>query len=189
MRIVTLFAIAAALELIDAAPALSQASSLFPADKKARVGGTFYLQPVRGIAVTVCPDLAQKNHLECPKQQYGKFTIEALEQGLGDIAYRVRFATGKTGYIRAYQEAFFSLGDTSSAENKKKNECERRGYPRLGMTVPQVRATCWGDKYHKVNRTITAAGTREQHVYPYQSRTAEAVYLYFDNGILTAIQD
>lgn len=52
---------------------------------------------------------------------------------------------------------------------------------RIGMTAKQVRATQWGDPEH-INSTITAHGKREQWVYGAGS------YLYFDNGILTAIQ-
>ena len=55
--------------------------------------------------------------------------------------------------------------------------------PRIGMTQSQViNGTSWGGP-NDINRTITAGGTREQWVY------GNKRYLYFDNGILTAIQD
>jgi hypothetical protein len=50
------------------------------------------------------------------------------------------------------------------------------------MTQAEVLASSWG-KPDDINRTITAYGTREQWVYGYRS------YLYFDDGILTAIQN
>lgn len=54
---------------------------------------------------------------------------------------------------------------------------------RLGMTSKQVvERTNWG-RPSEVNRTTTRNGVREQWVY--SSRRL----LYFDNGILTAIQD
>lgn len=54
---------------------------------------------------------------------------------------------------------------------------------RIGMTAKQVvERTNWG-RPSDVNRTTTRGGVREQWVY--SSRRL----LYFDNGILTAIQD
>jgi hypothetical protein len=52
----------------------------------------------------------------------------------------------------------------------------------IGMTPEQVRRdSSWGAPDH-INRTVTAAGTREQWVYGPRS------YLYFENGVLTGIQ-
>lgn len=51
----------------------------------------------------------------------------------------------------------------------------------VGMSKQQVLESMWG-RPEKINETTTAAGTREQWVYPgYQ-------YLYFSNGVLTTIQ-
>ncbi|MBI5792765.1 MAG: hypothetical protein HZA63_14945 [Rhodocyclales bacterium] len=53
----------------------------------------------------------------------------------------------------------------------------------IGMTQAQVlNETNWG-KPERVNRTTTAAGTREQWVY------GNGNYLYFHNGTLTSIQN
>jgi len=66
------------------------------------------------------------------------------------------------------------------AERKRQ---EAKPAPRIGMTSEQViNQTRWGMPYD-IRRTTTASGTREQWVY--DSRR----YLYFDNGVLTAIQD
>ncbi|HME26491.1 MAG TPA: hypothetical protein VKI44_35060 [Acetobacteraceae bacterium] len=52
----------------------------------------------------------------------------------------------------------------------------------IGMTPEQViNDTSWG-RPNRVNRTTTAAGEREQWVYPGQH------YLYFENGRLAAVQ-
>jgi hypothetical protein len=51
----------------------------------------------------------------------------------------------------------------------------------IGMTAKEVLESSWG-KPQSVNSTHTAAGTREQWVY-------SGGYLYFDNGVLTAIQN
>lgn len=55
--------------------------------------------------------------------------------------------------------------------------------PRLGMTRAQVlNGTNWGEPL-RVNTTTSRRGTREQWVY------GDQTYLYFDNGVLAAIQD
>ncbi|AFM41004.1 hypothetical protein Desaci_2029 [Desulfosporosinus acidiphilus SJ4] len=53
---------------------------------------------------------------------------------------------------------------------------------RIGMTQQQVLDSSWG-RPNEVNRTVTANGTHEQWVYD------NGGYLYFDNGILTAVQN
>lgn len=66
---------------------------------------------------------------------------------------------------------------------------------KIGMTAAQVDAadkeafypTGWG---RKVNTTVTANGTTEQWVYRFSSfRGAHDLYLYFQNGVLAAIQN
>lgn len=54
--------------------------------------------------------------------------------------------------------------------------------PIVGMTMRQVESSSWNFP-NKVNKTTTANGTSEQWVYNDQG------YLYFTNGILTAIQE
>jgi hypothetical protein len=53
---------------------------------------------------------------------------------------------------------------------------------RLGQTSAEVVAAGWG-RPDEINRTTTAAGVREQWVYGLRQ------YLYFENGVLTGIQD
>lgn len=61
---------------------------------------------------------------------------------------------------------------------------ERHARPgaRIGMTAAEALKSSWGVP-EEVNRTITANGTQEQWVY------RDGNYLYFDDGILTAIQN
>lgn len=51
----------------------------------------------------------------------------------------------------------------------------------IGMTQQQVLASNWGTP-QRINTTTTKRGEREQWVYGSRS------YLYFENGVLTAIQ-
>lgn len=53
--------------------------------------------------------------------------------------------------------------------------------PKIGMTEYEVYSSAWGYPKKK-NTTTTANGTREQWVYDYG-------YIYFTNGIVTAIQE
>ena len=51
----------------------------------------------------------------------------------------------------------------------------------IGMTAADAVASSWG-KPRKINRTTRANSVREQWVY-------DGGYLYFDNGVLTSIQN
>jgi hypothetical protein len=61
-------------------------------------------------------------------------------------------------------------------------EWESRPNPQLGMTSEQATKSKWG-RPREINRTITMLGTKEQWVY------GSNRFLYFDNGILTGIQE
>lgn len=68
------------------------------------------------------------------------------------------------------------LDDAASAAAK------RRSGILIGMTAEDVLASSWG-RPERVNRTISARGTSEQWVYGGRN------YLYFENGVLTTIQN
>lgn len=53
--------------------------------------------------------------------------------------------------------------------------------PKVGMSQEDVLLSSWGEPTKK-NVTETAAGTSEQWVYP------NGHYVYFDDGIVSAIQ-
>lgn len=57
---------------------------------------------------------------------------------------------------------------------------------KIGMTQQQVLDSSWG-KPDQINKTTTAYGTNEQWVYGYNS--SKMNFLYFENGILTSIQN
>ena len=65
---------------------------------------------------------------------------------------------------------------------KAKAVCTAKGGVSIGMTKAQVLASCWG-KPESINRTVTAYGVHEQWVYNLKS------YVYFENGVVTAIQN
>lgn len=64
-------------------------------------------------------------------------------------------------------------------------EAKKKGVT-IGMTAQQCLDSNWG-KPDQVNKTTTAYGTNEQWVYGYNS--SKMSFLYFENGILTSIQN
>lgn len=54
--------------------------------------------------------------------------------------------------------------------------------PRVGMTASEVRASTWGEP-KDINKTTYEWGTHEQWCYPHYK------YIYFEDGIVTAIQE
>lgn len=57
--------------------------------------------------------------------------------------------------------------------------------PRIGMTPEQVRASSWGTP-SSINKTTTMYGVHEQWVYRSTTKTR---YIYFDDGVVSAIQE
>jgi hypothetical protein len=133
-----------------------------------------------------------------------------------DAWYRIRFDSGRTGYLNAdtlranlfveirYQgarpdfsrpifELFFTerpevvlarlqhrVAEQQSDAFRREQERMNKGGVRLGMTRQQVLNSSWGQPEH-VHASSGALSRREQWVYTGGN-------LYFDNGILTAIQ-
>lgn len=81
------------------------------------------------------------------------------------------------------QEALLARLDSELSRREKAEAAafKRKSGVSIGMTSEEVLASSWG-KPEKVNRTTTASGTREQWVYGGQN------YLYFEDGVLTAVQ-
>ena len=79
------------------------------------------------------------------------------------------------------QDVAKSAADTKRVAAAERVEKKNRGVY-IGMTQQEVIHSSWG-KPHQINRTIMAHGTHEQWVYRIGS------YLYFEDGILSAIQN
>lgn len=76
---------------------------------------------------------------------------------------------------RAQQAERAALAKAEAARRRKQGVS-------IGMTREEVLASSWG-KPQRVNTTTTAYRVREQWVY------GDNNYLYFENGILTSIQN
>lgn len=68
------------------------------------------------------------------------------------------------------------------AEEMAARRRDKKGGAIIGMSKDEVVASSWG-KPVRVNRTTTGSGVHEQWVYDSKN------LLYFDNGVLTAIQN
>lgn len=123
--------------------------------------------------------------------------------GFGDEHFiEVEFGGGKMGYVKTllgmipsgfniyedrlpydFEEFVYEEepGVIRARVAAAKKAWEARGGVRIGMTKARVLKSNWGKPDH-INRTVTRHGEREQWVYGDQ-------YLYFENGVLTTIQD
>lgn len=115
--------------------------------------------------------------------------VEAVAQSNGDeaIAIELQHEDGATGWLVGapdYAYSWLDLTDPKKAFGWSREAWASidRQVVRPGMTDAQVTLS-WGPP-DKVNRTITAAGTSEQWIF----RKRDA-YLYFENHVLTTIQD
>jgi hypothetical protein len=87
---------------------------------------------------------------------------------------------GSTGYVGSGSFIFLSEFDPVAAEKARREECERRNQPKIGMTPEEATATCWG-KPRRVVKVTTAAGVKEQFIY------GNGHVLEFESNKLSAI--
>jgi hypothetical protein len=74
------------------------------------------------------------------------------------------------------------IAEAERKEQEAERKQKRSQGVRLGMSKEDVLASSWG-RPEKINTTTNVYGTREQWVYGGRN------YLYFENGVLTSIQD
>lgn len=95
-------------------------------------------------------------------------------------------AVEKKEYYSQKQNAQMEKGRKEVEENLKERQTDfttkNPKTVKIGMTQEEVLTEGWG-RPNDINRTITANGTDEQWVYD------DYKYLYFEDGILTTIQD
>lgn len=86
----------------------------------------------------------------------------------------------------ARKRATKQQAEAKAARAKLAESCAIRGMllgsPKIGMLAAANRECGWGEP-NSISRTTTAAGRREQWVY------SPRRFLYFNNGVLEAIQD
>jgi hypothetical protein len=130
------------------------------------------------------------------------FAIRHEYASLDTYVAEVKFPDGKIGYLNisdldnfAYkgfkgscQDCLYTkspqlvLAQERAIAEKTAAERKLKGGVRIGMTREQAIASNWG-KPSRINKTTSANGTREQWIYGGRN------YLYFENGVLTTIQN
>jgi hypothetical protein len=160
-------------------PALSADHALgdFPQASK-----YYWLAP--SASVRLCPKPAPDilDRIQCPELTRGKFTVtEVVLFNQTPAYYRIEMEGGQTGYVRADDKAHFLDEDPQILARAPRANCDKLGVPKIGMTEAEAEQTCWA-KPAAINRVNVANHIREQHVY------GGGRYLYFENGILVAIE-
>lgn len=127
---------------------------------------------IAGTKVSVCPSPNSRSEDGCKGLTKGGMVVrDIFDNGNYTQYFVVALPDGSTGYIETLQG--FKLSTTDPAEDARKRdeaskraslECERRGQPKIGMTGPEVAASCWGSPVRIVKKT-TAAGVEENYVY------------------------
>lgn len=102
----------------------------------------------------------------------------AKHQGIADPELEQLASKIRAGAAAAERK---KAADAKAAADKSDLAKRRKEGINIGMTREDVLKSNWG-RPERVNTTVTTRGTREQWVY------GGSQYLYFDNGILTAVQ-
>lgn len=88
---------------------------------------------------------------------------------------------GKDLYVKALTQANAARAKIADAEAKALKREKKKAGVTLGMSQQDVLDSSWGRPSH-INRTTNVRGVSEQWVY-------DGGYLYFDDGVLTSIQN
>ena len=135
-------------------------------------------------SVRLCPKPAPDilDRIQCPELTSGKFTVtEVVLLNKVPAYYRIEVDGGQAGYVRAEDKIQFLDQDPRDPARTPRANCAKLGEPKLGMTPGEAEKTCWA-KPVTVNKLNIAHRIREQYVY------GGGRYLYFENGVLVAIE-
>jgi hypothetical protein len=122
------------------------------------------------------------------KMRTGSFLVKDVIPNT-TIGYNfvVTLPNGRTGYVWNSSWIFLSETDPiedarkqAAAQKARQEECKRRGQPKIGMTIDEATATCWG-KPRRLVKTTTAAGVQHDLIY------GRGHILRFENDKLSAI--
>jgi hypothetical protein len=111
------------------------------------------------------------------KMRTGSFLVkDVILHRTSGYDFVVTLPDGKTGYVWNFNWIFLSETDPVAVAA----ECVRRGQPKIGMTIGEAVATCWG-KPRRIVKTTTAAGVQQDFLY------GQGRILRFENERLTTI--
>jgi hypothetical protein len=174
----------AAILFAFSAAAETQSTSVIPVDSTLgdfpQANKYYWIAP--RASVRLCPKPAPDilDRIQCPEVTSGRFTVtEVVLFNKVPAYYRIEMDGGRAGYVRADDKARFLGEDPEVLAKAPRANCAKLGEPKIGMTTAEAEQTCWA-KPTTINRMPNQ--TREQHVY------GKGRYLYFENGILVAIE-
>lgn len=119
------------------------------------------------------------------EEQFGKPVFSDKVQGIThykineDILFSLTRSSMCIGWNEQNRTRFENAKPADAAHNDAKPQ---KSAPAIGMTAEEVRNSSWG-KPSDINKTTTAYGVHEQWVYSGNR------YIYFDDGIVTSIQE
>lgn len=133
--------------------------------------------------------LTPQQHLEAAQKSMDVGQVAGIAQHLSVVPVGcpgLSEAKGRFAKLQAKLKAEREAQE--AAREKARKEAERKLHAQwrkegvsIGMTSERAKLSNWGHP-ERVNRTISAGGVHEQWVYGHN-------YLYFEDGILTAIQN
>src|ERR1700682_406346 len=127
----------------------------------------YWLAPRASVRLCPKPSPDILDRVQCPELTSGKFTVtEVVLFNKTPAYYRIEVDGGKAGYVRADDKVYFLGEDPEVLARAPRASCAK-----LGWAKPVT-----------INRVKVANHVREQHVY------GGGRYLYFENGILVAIE-
>jgi hypothetical protein len=89
--------------------------------------------------------------------------IGLAKANVGSDDYVVRLDDGRTGWVGT-SSPFLLDYDPAARAKAAREECARRGQPRVGMSRDELIETCWRKPARIVKKT-TAAGIEETYIY------------------------
>lgn len=104
----------------------------------------------------------------------------------GNLVFQDKPCKGSKEEANAIREKQNAYKNAQAKRDQEDREWKNTPSPKIGMTANQARDSKWGDP-DKINKTTTSKGIKEQWVYRRSYQGSK--YLYFENGILTAIQE
>lgn len=110
------------------------------------------------------------------------FKTDTSSNDLNNAKYKMKYEEGKLLYEYIPNSNTFITTFAKTSDNTKLKSIEKMQNPSIGMTKAEVEASTWG-KPEDINKTTTKYGTREQWCYDGYK------YIYFENGVVTSIQD
>jgi hypothetical protein len=123
-------------------------------------------------------------------QQLKEIDPDATGHCSEDIMFNLKYVIESWfGISESEWRNIYNNFDEDMKEQLEKDHAEREKLktmdPQIGMTKEEVQLTTWGNPQN-INKTKTAYGTSVQWVYKINNKRA---YIYFDDGVVTTIQD